>query len=340
AIGKELRLALAAELDERIPEPPLIGERRRRRDEAAQRRQPRHSRRGMGRDARQVTRLASKAREQALAEPVIAGAHDERVEMLDPGDKAVADDIGAPGGLFPGIAARQPIGRPFPRLLPRHLAADRGDVGEPGIAVHRGQPLDTMSGGPGRRRGARRLAGKVEAAREQGVAARGVARPGLAETNGEVRRSAPPKAQVIDRRAVKDGLRQRHQPTARAAPLPRRRSILAAYAAAPPLKVAVPATRTSAPASRASCAVSTVMPPSTSRSMRRPLVSMRRRRARILSSCEAMNFCPPKPGLTLITRMRSTKSRTLSTASTGVAGLSETPAFLPSDLMSCSVRWR
>ena len=64
------------------------------------------------------------------------------------------------------------------------------------------------------------------------------------------------------------------------------------------------------------------------------------RRPRIFSSWLRMKLCPPKPGLTLITRIRSISSSTWSTASAGVAGLSETPAFLPSDLMSWMVRWR
>ena len=50
-----------------------------------------------------------------------------------------------------------------------------------------------------------------------------------------------------------------------------------------------------------------VMPPSTSMWMARsPIIA---RSARILSSWEAMNFWPPKPGLTVITQTRSTRSR-------------------------------
>ena len=53
------------------------------------------------------------------------------------------------------------------------------------------------------------------------------------------------------------------------------------------------------------------------------------RRAAILPSWLPRKDCPPKPGLTDITRMRSQRSSTCSTADTGVAGLSTTPACLP-----------
>ena len=43
----------------------------------------------------------------------------------------------------------------------------------------------------------------------------------------------------------------------------------------------------------------------------------------------AMNFWPPKPGSTVMTRMSSTFSRKGRAASAGVLGLSTTPAFLP-----------
>ena len=49
---------------------------------------------------------------------------------------------------------------------------------------------------------------------------------------------------------------------------------------------------------------------------------------------------PPKPGLTVITRTRSTVSSTYSTAAGGVAGLSATPAFAPSSRMRERLRSR
>ena len=64
------------------------------------------------------------------------------------------------------------------------------------------------------------------------------------------------------------------------------------------------------------------------------------RTAAIFSRAEAMNACPPKPGLTDMTRMRSTASSTYSIVLSGVAGLIETPAFLPSARIACSERCR
>ena len=51
-----------------------------------------------------------------------------------------------------------------------------------------------------------------------------------------------------------------------------------------------------------------------------------------------MKAWPPKPGLTDITRIRSTRSITGSMVSIGVPGLSVTPAFLPSARIACSER--
>ena len=42
-----------------------------------------------------------------------------------------------------------------------------------------------------------------------------------------------------------------------------------------------------------------------------------------------MKLCPPKRGFTVITRIRSTRSRTNSIASGGVDGLRDTPALRP-----------
>ena len=43
-----------------------------------------------------------------------------------------------------------------------------------------------------------------------------------------------------------------------------------------------------------------------------------------------MKAWPPKPGLTVISKMRSRRSRTCSIPASLVAGLIDTPAFLPS----------
>ena len=72
-------------------------------------------------------------------------------------------------------------------------------------------------------------------------------------------------------------------------------------------------------------------------SARRPIIS---RMARILSSCEAMKLWPPKPGLTLMTSTRSISSSTYCKALSCVAGLSDTPAFLPRARIACSERCR
>src|SRR3546814_5807399 len=71
--------------------------------------------------------------------------------------------------------------------------------------------------------------------------------------------------------------------------------ILSAYAAGPPVKVAVPATSTLAPAAIARGAVSRSIPPSTSRSIALPVLSIILRIASILRSWLSMKRCPPKP---------------------------------------------
>jgi hypothetical protein len=70
----------------------------------------------------------------------------------------------------------------------------------------------------------------------------------------------------------------------------------------PPLNTVEPATIVSAPASAACAAVSGLAPPSiSSRTGRAPIMARMRR---IFSSWLAIKPCPPKPGLTVITRMR------------------------------------
>src|ERR1700723_2991806 len=103
------------------------------------------------------------------------------------------------------------------------------------------------------------------------------------------------------------------------------------------LNTAEPATSALAPARTTSAATCGVMPPSISMSIGRPPASARSLRS--LSIAAGMNFWPPKPGLTDMTRMRSTRSMTGSTASAGVPGLVVTPAFLPSARIACSERW-
>ena len=56
---------------------------------------------------------------------------------------------------------------------------------------------------------------------------------------------------------------------------------------------------------------------------------MYRRISCTLGIMSAMNFWPPKPGSTVITRIISTRSIKGSTALAGVLGFTTTPAFLP-----------
>ena len=58
----------------------------------------------------------------------------------------------------------------------------------------------------------------------------------------------------------------------------------------------------------------------------------------ITAETAPMNFWPPNPGFTDITRIRSTTSMTGSIVLSGVPGLSVTPTFLPSARIACSER--
>mmetsp|Transcript_52358 Transcript_52358/g.128501 ORF Transcript_52358/g.128501 Transcript_52358/m.128501 type:complete len:222 (-) Transcript_52358:140-805(-) len=60
----------------------------------------------------------------------------------------------------------------------------------------------------------------------------------------------------------------------------------------------------------------------------------------IFGTTPSMKDWPPKPGLTVMMRMRSTMSKTYSMAESGVAGLSTTPALHPSSLIMLTVRCR
>src|SRR6185312_4725919 len=137
--------------------------------------------------------------------------------------------------------------------------------------------------------------------------------------------------------AVDQNAHQAASPRASAAAL-RIAAILARYeSGVRSLNTADPATKALAPARAASGAICGVMPPSISMSIGRPAAMARR--LRTLSSAPVMNFWPPKPGLTDMTRIRSTMSMTCSTVLSGVPGFMVTPAFLPSARMACSERW-
>ena len=99
-------------------------------------------------------------------------------------------------------------------------------------------------------------------------------------------------------------------------------------------KTALPATSTSHPAAFTSGAVFASMPPSHSSAQERPRSVIQARIVSIFGSISAMNFCPPKPGSTVITSTMSSVSSHGSTASAAVAGLSATAAIFPAALIS------
>mmetsp|Transcript_2339 Transcript_2339/g.5114 ORF Transcript_2339/g.5114 Transcript_2339/m.5114 type:complete len:259 (+) Transcript_2339:173-949(+) len=111
-----------------------------------------------------------------------------------------------------------------------------------------------------------------------------------------------------------------------------------AYDSAP--KTALPATMALAPASITLCAFAGLTPPSTSIHGSTPASAHIFLMALIFATWLSMKPCPPKPGLTDMTRMRSTQSSTSSMALTGVPGLSTTPDLTPRSLIWFSVRCR
>ena len=102
--------------------------------------------------------------------------------------------------------------------------------------------------------------------------------------------------------------------------------------------MALPATKVSAPASATRRMLSTLIPPSTSRRMSLPLARMRWRTASTLRSAESIKPWPPKPGLTLMIKIKSMSSITQSSTSSGCAGLNTSPACTPCALMAWMLR--
>ena len=115
-------------------------------------------------------------------------------------------------------------------------------------------------------------------------------------------------------------------------------NIIAARSSA--LKTALPATITFAPAALISSTFSAVTPPSISKSISFPLSSIIARISRNLSSADGINFCPPKPGKTLITSIISHIKITSRILSTGVSGLITAPHFTPVDLINSNTSFR
>ena len=68
---------------------------------------------------------------------------------------------------------------------------------------------------------------------------------------------------------------------------------------------------------------------------RSPIIA---RRLRTFSTIAGMKLWPPKPGLTVITQTRSSRSSTCSIAASGVPGFSAAPALQPRSRIICAVR--
>ena len=90
-----------------------------------------------------------------------------------------------------------------------------------------------------------------------------------------------------------------------------------------------PATNVSAPTSAQRSTVSTDTPPSTWIHTSRFAADTSLRTAAIFGSTRSRNFCPPKPGSTVISSTMSTSPSIVAQASIGVAGFSATPARAP-----------
>mmetsp|Transcript_22958 Transcript_22958/g.78164 ORF Transcript_22958/g.78164 Transcript_22958/m.78164 type:complete len:247 (+) Transcript_22958:184-924(+) len=95
-----------------------------------------------------------------------------------------------------------------------------------------------------------------------------------------------------------------------------------------------------APASMTLYALAGPTPPSTSIQGLTPASLHICLMAAIFSTWDSMNFWPPKPGFTDITRMRSTSESTYLRQSMGVPGLSTTPDLQPRSRICASVRCR
>mmetsp|Transcript_4769 Transcript_4769/g.9921 ORF Transcript_4769/g.9921 Transcript_4769/m.9921 type:complete len:202 (-) Transcript_4769:99-704(-) len=81
-------------------------------------------------------------------------------------------------------------------------------------------------------------------------------------------------------------------------------------------------------------------PPSTSMSTSRPRSTTHLRILRTFAVMVGMNFCPPNPGLTVMTSTWSTRSKTFSIISAGVCGFSATDGLPPAARMADRALWR
>src|SRR5688500_145926 len=103
-------------------------------------------------------------------------------------------------------------------------------------------------------------------------------------------------------------------------------------------KIALPATKVVAPAAYTSAIVRRLIPPSTSSTAIDPAASNIVRARATFSTAYEMNSWPPKPGFTVMISRRSSSGMTSATDSTGVAGLSATPAAHPNSLIRANCR--
>ncbi len=99
----------------------------------------------------------------------------------------------------------------------------------------------------------------------------------------------------------------------------------------------LPATSTSTPAPAMRPAFSSVTPPSISTRQESPRRTTSFFASSALASVRSINFCPPKPGYTLITRNISHSSSAGAAAEKGVSGLMTAPHFTPAARMALSV---
>ena len=123
--------------------------------------------------------------------------------------------------------------------------------------------------------------------------------------------------------AARDGLR-----TQLAASASRRSSATIASGSSAP-NTAEPATNESAPAAAQRSIVSTETPPSTCSQMSPPVFASSARVRSILGRHRSRNFCPPKPGSTVMISTRSSSGSSSAYGSIGVAGFSAIPARAP-----------
>src|SRR5690606_18596401 len=209
------------------------------------------------------------------------------------------------------------------RLARDHLAPDRGlgpklaDLGD-----HRERPLNDLVR---LELTPRRLRQRLAVRRR-----RRPARGGGGRRLGRSPLGTAAKKQRADRKQRGNPPPAHAETASRIAPIAARRS------GCP--NTADPATNTSAPARTIAGAVAAVTPPSTSRSMLRPLASIIRLSDSSFGSTAGRNSCPPNPGFTLMTRIRSRSSSTYRIVSSGVCGFNTTPARAPRRRISDKTR--